>query len=190
MKARAFYGICVTVFLLILAAIVFYKTYWKFPKPIPVIEYKNTIVRDTLVDTVYISVNKYIPKIIYVDSSKNSEPTDTASAVKDYFAVKLIRDTILNDSRARIIIKDRLYRNTIISREPDIKIYNQNVETTITTVKTKTYGLYAGIMACGNENKFGLGISANLVLHDKSSIGLGVDVVNKEVYVMYNRKIF
>ena len=154
---------------------------------------ENVIVVDTVVDTIYVRKTSYIPKIIYRDTMSRERATkfkDTTLILNDNHIYNVIVDTVTDDSISRMIITDTLFMNTIISRTPRIKYTIRDIKTTVLLQQHLRPGIYGGLMACGNMNKFGIGVSANYVIPKKSNIGLSYDFVNKQVFVSYSRYLF
>ena len=155
---------------------------------------ENTvIIRDTIVDTIYVRKTTYTPRIIYKDTMRSRQAQkikDTTIILNDCFIYNVVTDTVVDDSNASFIMTDTLFMNRIISRSPDIRIYNRRVETNTVSTTTRGAGIYAGIMACGNMNKFGIGLSVNYVFPGKSNIGISYDLINKEVFVSYSKYLF
>jgi|GEM_PF-2250440 len=182
--------------LLLLIAFLLYLVVSINTKKADPIEPEQTIQIDTVIDTIYVRKTTYIPKIVYRDTPKNdfySTPMDTTIHINDCYIYNVVVDTVVDDSVSRVIITDTLFMNTIISRTPNLSYYVRNYRTRIITPAVKPVyrpGFFAGIMSCGNMNRFGLGVSANYVVPRKSNIGLSYDFINKQVFVSYSWYLF
>lgn len=153
----------------------------------------TVIIRDTVIDTLFVNTTTYVPRVIYRDTGSylvRESIVDTSQVLRDFFTRYAIIDTIINDSNAKIIITDTLYKNMIISRNPVIRLYNRKIETQTISIIQSRRGLYAGVMACGNKHKLGLGVSFQYTTPGKSSLGLSYDIINKQVFVSYSWHLF
>lgn len=144
--------------ILILVLIILWFAICNKPAPTNVDKTTTTEQTSTKIDTLWITKTEYVPKwkIKTVhDTIPFIAKTDTASILKNYFAIYTYSDTVKRDSakvKATAIINDSISQNKIISRNVAFNILYPVVTTTIanTTVKNVRQ-LYLGGFISGNK---------------------------------------
>jgi len=125
--------------------------------------YKNTIIHDTIIITVFDTIK--ITKI-----------------VKEFYTKNFFKDTILNTSSGLIVINDTIFKNSIISRKSDIKLH----EKTILNQNNNMFFVGGGLL---NE-KTNVAPFVNLQFnHKKHLFGVGYST-KKQLIFTYNYKLF
>lgn len=151
------------------------------------------IIRDTIVDTIYVRKTTYMPVVNSKDEIRFKSLKgikDTTILLDDCFIYNVVIDTVVDDSVARFIITDTLFMNRIISRSPEISYFVRNIRTKIFTPISIRPGFYGGIIVCGNMNRFGIGVSGSYVTPGKSNVGISYDFINKQIFVSYSWYLF
>jgi hypothetical protein len=155
-------------------------------------EHKNKIpsqsTTDTIHDTIFQSINHYIPKPIYTDTGSTKwrwHQVDTNQILAEYFACHCYQDTLQNDSNALIVIMDTITQNRITYRQPQITLYPKTIRQTSVVevsqpIKNK---FYLGLAIGRNPNQFSL--APSIMLQSKKGVGysLSYDIFTKDMYI-------
>lgn len=149
----------------------------------PAIEPETITVRDTIykpkIDTIY----KPYTNTIYKDTgstkivtiTKTDTVIDTVLLIQDYLSKVTYTDTILNDSKGFIVVNDTIYKNRIISRYNQIKLYKKRVK--------NHYFIGGGLS--GGMKRVGLQVSAAMLSKRKNLYSFDYDFINKEIKFSY-----
>ena len=135
-----------------------------------------TVEYDTILDT----IPEYIPKWrdrIETQIDTFTQPIDTLSILKDYYAKNIYVDTINVDTIGYVVVSDTLTRNSILSRN-----VMSSFSIPITTITTTNYinnrELYLGVDLGGTPSEFTY-VGGKLMFRAKNntaySLGVGLN---------------
>lgn len=162
------------------------------------VEYKDKLVYVDKVVTHYDTIVKNIYKdkfvydtIVYTEIDSTYLTEECLRYLHDYFATKIITDTLANDTALFATAKYTLQKNAIIGRNFN---YKSRVKTEIinnvTVVNEPKNKVYATLGVGGGINRFE--IEAGLMFQNTKdrTVGVTYDPVNKEIMVGTSFKLF
>lgn len=146
----------------------------------------QTILIDTVIDTIVNHSTSYYPKFIYCDTGSVkwlSKPIDTASILSDYFSRILYIDTLQNDSDAFVVIVDTISRNRIVYRQKKITLFPRQITKTvfIKSANMPSRQLFIGAQVVYNPLRYGFSPSILYKTKKGSTISLSYDIINKDI---------
>lgn len=133
-------------------------------------------------DTVSVPEISYVPKITFRDTGRLdtiTEPIDTLSILKDFYAKNIYLDTIQIDTNGFIFIVDTIYKNTLAGRGID-GWFTCNSKTIVKNTDNwiNKRIVYGGGGFSGNGRQINY-IGGELMLKDKKNhlygVGLGLN---------------
>ncbi len=110
------------------------------------------------------------------------EDVDTAFIIEEFLTKKIINDILVDDSMLYFEITDTLYKNNILSREINYKLYERTKTITITKPEPLRAALYYGGGIQANINRFDVELGLMFVPKRRRYI-LKLD------YAVYHREI-
>ncbi len=144
---------------------------------------KTNYIYDTVIDTVVLESNVYVPLPIYHDTGSTIllyQIVDTAAILHDYFSRYFYCDTIQDDSAACIVVCDTVSRNRIVSRQPYVSIYSHLVTRSniVSQVPAKVRQLSFGAQL--NISSTSYGFSPTILYKSKknTSLSFSYDIIN------------
>jgi len=145
---------------------------------------KTNYIFDTIIDTVVLESNVYIPVPIYHDTGSTLllyQIVDTAAILHDYFSSYYYCDTIQDDSAAFIVVCDTVSRNRIVSRQPFITLYSRLVTKTKLVVSNpiQSRQLSIGLQLAVAKNAYGLSPTILYKSKKNTSLSFSYDIINK-----------
>lgn len=149
------------------------------PEPEQVVKIETKIEYIERTDTIYITIPKTDTLIL---PGSTDTIRDTVYQLMMYNSKRVIVDTIINDSSLNVTITDTLYKNNILSREINYKLYELTKTITITKPEPLRAALYYGGGIQANINRFDVELGLMFVPKKRRYI-LKLD------YAIYHREI-
>jgi hypothetical protein len=147
-------SVIITLLIAVLIFFIFDKSKYIGDKPIIVTKVDTVYSKDTIVK---IKKGKYIPFEIY----RVLEDTiyDTIQVLSDYYATRVYKDTITQDS-SKFYIQDSISQNKILNRAFKAEIAYKTIYQTNTITKPERNAIYLGFLSDlrAFDNKLGLGV--------------------------------
>jgi hypothetical protein len=147
----------------------------------------QTIIIDTVIDTIVNHSTSYYPKFIYCDTGSVkwlSKPIDTASILSDYFSRILYIDTLQNDSNAFVVIVDTISRNRIVYRQKNITLFPRQITKTelIKAANIPSRQLFIGAQVNNASNSYGFSPTILYQSKKETTLSFSYDIFNKSYY--------
>ncbi len=187
----------------ILAAIILFIFLWKgcFDKPksvdSPKVKTDTVYVKSKIdtqyipkTDTVFYPKKEYLPGSVVTKEVEVPIYIDTATSLKEYYAVREYADTQYTQY-GRVIIADKISTNKIISRYFSAEFSVPEVTTTITTPRKKKNLLFVNAGLWGNQQSPLWGVETGLSFQTKKNdrVYSVNGMLNRSGDVLYNFRI-
>jgi hypothetical protein len=149
-------SIVITLLIAILIFFIFDKSKYIGDKPIIVTKVDTVYSTDTLVKY---KKGKDIPFEIYRVLEDSIFIHDTIQVLSDYYATRVYKDTITQDS-SKFYIQDSISQNKILNRAFKAEIAYKTIYNTTTITKPERNAVYLGFLTDlrAFDNKVGLGV--------------------------------
>ena len=162
-------SVIITLLIAVLVFFIFDKSKYIGDKPIIVTQIDTIYSKDTIVK---IKKGKDIPFEIYRVLEDSIFIHDTIQVVSDYYATRVYKDTITQDS-SKFYIQDSISQNKILSRRFQAEIAYKTIFQTNTIYQQEKNAIYLGFLSDLRrfDNKLGIGV------------GLGYQVPKKGLFL-------
>ncbi len=149
-------SVIITLLIAVLIFFIFDKSKYIGDKPIIITKVDTVYSKDTIVK---VKKGKDIPFEIYRVLEDSIFVHDTVQILSDYYATRVYKDTITQDS-SKFYIQDSISQNKIQSRLFKADISNKTIYNTTTITKPERSAIYLGFLTDlrAFDNKLGLGV--------------------------------
>jgi hypothetical protein len=149
-------SVIITLLIAVLIFFIFDKSKYIGNEPIIVTKVDTVYSKDTIVK---IKKGKDIPFEIYRVLEDSIFIHDTIQVLSDYYATRVYKDTITQDS-SKFYIQDSISQNKILNRAFKAEIAYKTIYNTTTITKKDKNAIYLGFLTdlIAFDNKVGLGV--------------------------------
>jgi hypothetical protein len=177
-------SVVITLLIAVLIFFIFDKSKYIGDKPIIVTKIDTIYSKDTIVK---LKKGKDIPFEIYKVLEDSIFIHDTIQVLSDYYATRVYKDTITQDS-SKFYIQDSISQNKILNRAFKAEIAYKTIYNTTTITKKDKNAIYLGFLTDlrAFDNKVGIGIGLGFKMAKKGLI-LGSITTNQYSIGYYGR---
>lgn len=125
------------------------------------------------------------------DFTKPMTRSDSAAAVQDYLLKYYLRDTLIFDTNAIMILEDSINMNRVIWRKPTFTLFPRTVTNTqiVTKQADPLRKMFVGVGIGRSKNQFGLSPTLMYLSKKDHAYSLSYDILNHDIYFTMYYKI-